>query len=357
VKVGKLYTINAKGDTIWDTHELVFYLYECLNTNSKIVIDLNLEGFSCKTKQVFYILESFCKREFVDPSTITIQTGNLLEKHNNININIMYKYWYELPNLQKWIKTNKLTNVWDFSSSTRIGNFNGRSTWYRLWIAAYLYTKYNNKIIQTFHSSLKNNYVTNVDLYNTNDFNDFEALNNYRCEHINMVGNFLYNTPIVLDKQDIHTIQNKACILKTTNNGYPIQHPANMNILTYYKNIFVDIVCETVIDDNAFFITEKTWRCIIAKKPFILMSSLNSLQNLKNLGFKTFNELWDEGYDEYSHRDRVIKILELIDQIVTWDSKEYMKKLHSITDILEHNYCVFQNLSYSKLKSNMEYFV
>ena len=47
------------------------------------------------------------------------------------------------------------------------------------------------------------------------------------------------------------------------------------------------------------FITEKTYRNIKYKKPFIIMGQHISLASLHKLGYKTFHPLIDESYDSY----------------------------------------------------------
>ena len=107
----------------------------------------------------------------------------------------------------------------------------------------------------------------------------------------------------------------------------------------YYKNMFVDIVSETDLD--TCFTTEKTLRPIIFKTPFVLMAGKGTLQKLKDIGFKTFDHWWSEEYDKYSHRQRLEKILDIIDWIsVQYNVKKYKEEM---TSILEHNYNHYVN--------------
>jgi len=107
----------------------------------------------------------------------------------------------------------------------------------------------------------------------------------------------------------------------------------------YYKNMFVDIVCETDLD--TCFTTEKTLRPIIFKTPFLLMAGKGTLQKLKDIGFKTFDHWWSEDYDNYTHFERMEKILD----IVEWISVQYnVKKFkEEMTSILEHNHDHYVN--------------
>lgn len=65
----------------------------------------------------------------------------------------------------------------------------------------------------------------------------------------------------------------------------------------YYKASLLHLVLETEPCD-ASFITEKTYRTIFYKKPFLLISQHNALKILRQEGFKTFSPFIDESYDE-----------------------------------------------------------
>jgi len=107
----------------------------------------------------------------------------------------------------------------------------------------------------------------------------------------------------------------------------------------YYKNMFVDIVSETDLD--TCFTTEKTLRPIIFKTPFLLMAGKGTLQKLKDIGFKTFDHWWSEDYDNYTHFERMEKILDIVD----WISVQYNvnKFKEEMTSILDYNYNHYVN--------------
>lgn len=74
----------------------------------------------------------------------------------------------------------------------------------------------------------------------------------------------------------------------------------NLQLLNFYPLFAVEIVCETMTLGSTFFPTEKTVRPIIGVKPFIVYGPANYLKNLRKMGFRTFNKVWDEGYDDLS---------------------------------------------------------
>lgn len=100
---------------------------------------------------------------------------------------------------------------------------------------------------------------------------------------------------------------------------------------------YIHIINETFTfyHEKCLFLTEKTFDCINARTPFLLVGQPFSLKHLQDLGFKTFSEFWDESYDEtINTHDRVNKILEVIDELEKRDIKEVF---NSTKPILEHN--------------------
>jgi hypothetical protein len=176
-------------------------------------------------------------------------------------------------------------------------------------------------------------------------------LNQYGCDIIPEVAAFLQKCPIV-DLHNVEQIRNTADMFINPNNDqcYPIQHPANLNILPWYQDIAVDIICETRIIGNIFFATEKLWRCMVAGRPFIAMAAQHYLKNLHRLGFKTFNDFWDEGYDDYDPANRIREIEKLIQHLAHKPIREMQAMLMEMKPILDHNLQRFQTLTFDQIR-------
>lgn len=65
-----------------------------------------------------------------------------------------------------------------------------------------------------------------------------------------------------------------------------------------WLNSYFSIVNETTVSDKHIFITEKCIRPMIYFHPFIIYGNPNILKHLRNLGFETFPEFFDESYDD-----------------------------------------------------------
>jgi len=117
-----------------------------------------------------------------------------------------------------------------------------------------------------------------------------------------------------------------------------------------YENSLVDLVVETYFG-LPVFLTEKTGKPIIAKRPFILYASAYTLKNLKRFGYKSFPRLFDESYDEIPNNNlRKQKILHEIENL---NKKKLAEHKNYIEDIVEHNYNVYKDKTF-QLRNHLD---
>jgi hypothetical protein len=119
-----------------------------------------------------------------------------------------------------------------------------------------------------------------------------------------------------------------------------------MYTVDLYDDVYLDLISETFFDsNNNVFITEKTYRAIAKGCIFLICGQAGTLAHLKTQGFKTFNDLFDESYDDcqsWSDRWHIIKQnIDLWSSMDSLQKKEYYQKSF---DKLVHN----QNLLYIK---------
>jgi hypothetical protein len=65
-----------------------------------------------------------------------------------------------------------------------------------------------------------------------------------------------------------------------------------------------------------FFPTEKIFRPITGRRPFVVFGPIHFLNNLRGLGFRTYGECWDESYDQYQGQERWHRMQHVIDNII-----------------------------------------
>lgn len=340
----KIQTFDSK---IWRKDLLFAYVQHCADTNQLVKIDIRPEGNCAVALGLYRLLDEFCDTTKYKKENVTIYTGNMIETHPEYVIKRDSQSWYEVNQIKEWL-TDKLVDSGNHPHF-HFANFSSRSNWVRLWLATILNTYYADKTLQTYH------YDSEKENCNYNGYIGVDELFKFGCNLIPEAVQFLKTCPRTVDSEYLFDLSNTAgSIYQHENSYYPIQHPSNLNLLQYYKNIFVDVVAETTTTGNAFFVTEKTWRAIAARRPFIIMSNPGFLTNLHRLGFRTFHSFWDEYYDEYGGAKRIFEIEQRLKIISTWDKSMLTIKLDEMKEILDHNYQTFIGLGYKKINETFQ---
>lgn len=115
-----------------------------------------------------------------------------------------------------------------------------------------------------------------------------------------------------------------------------------------FSNSFVDVIHETHdgLPTGSQIFTEKTMRSIYLGKPFLLIGSAGSLQELHKLGFKTFSDFWDESYDFHPNLfDRQDLIFEQLIKLCNTSDKELQEIISKMQPVLKHNQARLTQLS------------
>jgi hypothetical protein len=108
--------------------------------------------------------------------------------------------------------------------------------------------------------------------------------------------------------------------------------------LTHFQDSYFSVVTETGMG-YPLRVSEKTFKPIANKHPFIIVGCAHTLKYIKSLGYETFPELFDESYDAIE--DNGHRLLAIIDQIESFcklSDKEKDTKFNLVKDKLEHNY-------------------
>lgn len=155
-------------------------------------------------------------------------------------------------------------------------------------------------------------------------------------------------------------------LLKKNENLFPLHLNANGHSrgnpitndtqdMLYYEDSYYSIVTETTffsdnLDfasghmDTGFLVSEKTYKPIAAKHPFIMMSCAGFLQLLKDVGYKTFHPYINEAYDlESDDRKRLNMIIDEIERLNAFTDAEWIDWQRNIESIVNYNYQHFRN--------------
>jgi len=269
----------------------------------------------------------------ISHENIRIQTHNQTEFHKTFTI-IKFPLAHSLPTVQNEIEFHSDIHSKNFNLENfkKVACFVGRPSWQRLWISSYLYSKHKNATIQTYH------YHVNEKHQSSGIDQIIEASGNF--QHASNAVEFLSKCPFRGPD-------------KITQ--YPISVDEFLNIDSEYNKLFAEIVSETYTEGNTFFPTEKTFRPIALKTPFIVNGPKYFLKNLRKLGFKTFNKWWPEDYDNYDNVDRIEKIFKNIDYISGLSYSELNTMYNSMEHVLDHNRALLKTITDDDFKRVFNY--
>lgn len=120
---------------------------------------------------------------------------------------------------------------------------------------------------------------------------------------------------------------------------------------------FWHIVTETVFYHDKLHLTEKIFKPIVSKQPFMLLAAPGNLAYIKSYGFKTFDSVIDESYDAIqdpdARVDAVVAQMKWYSELSDNDKLDVMKKLEPIIEHnFQHFYGEFKNIIVNELLTN-----
>lgn len=231
------------------------------------------------------------------------------------------------------------------------------------------FTFIDNNIGSKSHPRLKKiNYKSNpyfLGLTHVNKFDisprifgkHFTCLNLHPKEHRTKIYQFLYENNLIektyfsyVAYDKLHPYFHQLKTEENLNLEKPQNKPTADKIeykpLVEHKNSFCSIINDTYFYDyqmdeyvrDAIFVTEKIEKCFSAGQPFILVGRPYTLQKLKELGYQTFSDFWDESYDRIEDDEqRLENVKDLISNISTMKLSELEKIYQKLIPILIHN--------------------
>jgi hypothetical protein len=116
-----------------------------------------------------------------------------------------------------------------------------------------------------------------------------------------------------------------------------INHESTIQL---YEDSYFSIASETYFFENiGRTFTEKSFKPMLYKHPFILMANPNSLVLLKELGYKTFHPYIDESYDnEPNNVKRLKMILNEVNRLCNLTELEIFEFIDNVREITIHNH-------------------
>lgn len=109
----------------------------------------------------------------------------------------------------------------------------------------------------------------------------------------------------------------------------------------FYNSTYFSVVTETYFYDseNGICLTEKIFRPMCYKHPFIVLARPKFLETIRSLGYQTFNGIIDESYDTVEdNATRLLMVVNEIEKLCKMPLEDLEYKMEQCRLICEHNY-------------------
>lgn len=113
----------------------------------------------------------------------------------------------------------------------------------------------------------------------------------------------------------------------------------------YLKNTYFSVLSERFYhfggekdDLAASYFSEKTFAAMLGLHPFVFVGEAFSLERLKEHGYQTFSNWWDESYDSIADPSmRICAVADLIQSLTQLSDHEWEKMKQEMLPVLQHN--------------------
>jgi hypothetical protein len=116
-------------------------------------------------------------------------------------------------------------------------------------------------------------------------------------------------------------------------------HSFILSAIDQTQESFCYLVTETCYWEQKKHLTEKIFKPIVSRMPFVLVGPAHNLKYLREYGFKTFSPWIDESYDDIE--DPILRMKAIGDtmtKICSYSESELFDMLQEMSPVLEHNY-------------------
>jgi hypothetical protein len=137
------------------------------------------------------------------------------------------------------------------------------------------------------------------------------------------------NGPLIIDKVNPEGFLSAEC------GGSQLQK---------YQSALWHIVSETIFYHDKLHLTEKIFKPIVSKRPFMLVGAAHNLSYLKSYGFQTFDRWIDESYDLETDNDKRISMIVNELRKLSLLNMNQLRDMHKeMQSVLEFNFNHFYN--------------
>ena len=291
-------------------------LVNCINFGRcNLVINDAMEGRVWLKKHVEIFIDSL-KEKVIDPSKVIVLSQSWSYIYNDMPFRMVHWLWHEsvISGNAKPIDVPRHNFAKKFIC---LNFYNKQDRFY------FIYQMYKNNLLEEFNFSYSK--VTSEDDFDiwgiwpwTEGMSVFAKTTPHIHDNVQMCGNIGYSGKnLIIEINPKHRQDNYIYVV--TESVFNYSRPYDS---------FDGMTRDT---------SEKTWKPIALKMPFIMLHQPYALKRLRDIGYKTFHTIWDESYDEIVDCNK--RMTAIVDLVKSLSSREdFVDMIESCDDIVEHNF-------------------
>jgi len=320
--------IEVSGDIWYNEVEVQQKLQE-LASDVEITLDLRSEGPSLHRLGVVAMVDAWLARHNLLPTAITVT------RWSNAGEEIAYKkFQCSVPShFWRFAQEYQLPPQQDFGGikSHLFGLFLGRATVHRNAILYQVQQQWANRFLISRLTALTPEGTPVPEPWHIHNFKGWrlpETLADWAPDNQQDVIDWFATQKF--SSLDSRTVRDQY--------GDPNNHFVhNRSMISHYHRFNIELVCESYTLGQTFFPTEKTARPIAGTRPWIIYGSSGYIQGLKHMGFRSFDSVWNESYDQLEGPARWSAMKTVIQSLIDLDATALNSVLEQAHAIALHN--------------------
>ena len=286
------------------------------------------DGENVVRRGVVSFFEELCQQGLVDRECVTFMTYDL-----DWDLNFKHKklgWWAGFYLAKRFVSLDKMSNV--DGDAKFVGCLTSRFTPSRLKLAYQIDKTFPNDNFLTFRNV---NAVNGTGVHWTGE--NFYSIIDTSIDEIYQVY-----------QDQLRWLANKKFDVDSllVDNGFTEEFLPWADACRAYHSLWPKYQIECVSETDVFsssFLTEKTSKCLLTAKPFVLMSGPGSLKNLQKIGFTTYGSVIDESYDlEPTPHGRMTAMIHSLKNL--YHSPDRQTKINQLNEIAKHNQSIYDNI-------------
>lgn len=100
---------------------------------------------------------------------------------------------------------------------------------------------------------------------------------------------------------------------------------------------WLSVISEASASADQCFLSEKIFKPLVIEHPFMVWGDRGTLGHLQRMGYKTFDQWWDESYDTLDELDRIAVICKNLEMLSKKTPNEMLQMFEEMKPVLKHN--------------------